>query len=78
MGVDVGYRSREVPLIFKSSKHAWKPTESSSKPLVMRATLSSVMVMLGIKSASMGKGPLPGTLKVGSVYGKAANLRGMW
>ena len=38
----------------------------------MRATLSSVMVMSAIKSASMGKGPLPGTLKAGSAYGKAA------
>ena len=77
MGVDVGYRSREVPLMFKSSKHAWKPTESSSKPLVMRAPLSSVMVMSGIKSASMGKGQLPDMLKAGSAYRKAANLRGM-
>ena len=43
----------------------------------MRATLSNVMVVLGVKSASMGKGPLPGVLKVGSAYGKAANFRGM-
>ena len=43
----------------------------------MRATLSNVMVVLGVKSASMGKGPLPGALKVGSAYGKAANFRGM-
>ena len=43
----------------------------------MRATLSKVMVVLGIKSASMGKGPLPGALKAGTAYGKAANFRGM-
>ena len=43
----------------------------------MRATLSKVMVVLGVKSASMGKGPLPGPLKAGSRYGKAANFRGM-
>ena len=73
----VGYRPREAPLRFKPSKYAWKPTKSTSKPLTMRGTLSKVMVVLGVKSASMGKGPLPGALKVGSAYVKVANFRGM-
>ena len=73
----VGYRPREAPPRFKPSKYARKPTKSTSKPLTMRATLSKVMVVLGIKSASMGKGPLPGPLKAGSAYGKVANFQGM-
>ena len=72
----VGHRPREAPLRFKPSKYAWKPTKSTSKPLTMRETLSKVMVVLGVKSASMGKGPLPGALKAGSAYGKAANSGG--
>ena len=78
MEAGVGHRPREAALRFKPSKYAWKPTKSTSKPLTMRATLSKVMVVLGVKSASMGKGPLPGTLKAGSGYGKTANFRGMW
>ena len=77
MEAGVGYRPREAPLRFKPSKYAWKPTKSTSKPLTMSATLSKVMVVLGVKSASMGKGPLPGALKAGSAHRKAANFQGM-
>ena len=77
MEAGVGYRPREAPLRFKPSKYAWKPTKSTSKPLTTRGTLSKVMVVLGVKSASIGKGPLPGALKAGSAYGKAANFGGM-